>query len=74
MKKPDRPENRWAVLSDSSRANPPQSKGTLQWGGAYGHSWFVDRSAELSVVALTNTLFEGINGAFVTDLRDATYA
>ena len=44
-----------------------------RWGGAYGHSWFVDRARELSVVALTNTLFEGMSGRFVNDLRDAVY-
>jgi hypothetical protein len=26
------------------------------------------------VVALTNTLYEGMDGAFVDDLRDAVYA
>jgi len=47
--------------------------GTWRWGGAYGHSWFVDRVQGLSVVAFTNTLYEGMSGRFVTDLRDAVY-
>lgn len=64
----------WALLSDQSQAGSPQSTGTLQWGGAYGHSWFVDRESGLSVVALTNTLFEGMAGAFPKDIRDAFYA
>jgi hypothetical protein len=29
---------------------------------------------ELTVVALTNTLYEGMDGAFVNDVRDAAYA
>ncbi|GLK57649.1 CubicO group peptidase (beta-lactamase class C family) [Methylopila capsulata] len=64
----------WAVLDDPEAAQTPQARGTLQWGGAYGHSWFVDRANALTVVALTNTAFEGMNGRFVADVRDAAYA
>lgn len=64
----------WAVLLDPAAAQSPQSRGTLQWGGVYGHSWFVDRTHGLTVVALTNTTFEGMSGAFPTALRDAVYA
>jgi CubicO group peptidase (beta-lactamase class C family) len=63
----------WAVLDDPKAAATPQAKGTLQWGGAYGHSWFIDPANELIVVALTNTTFEGMAGPFVTQLRDAAY-
>ncbi len=63
----------WAVLEDPELAATPQSKGTLQWGGVYGHSWFVDRAQSLSVVLLTNTAFEGMSGALPGDIRDALY-
>ncbi|WP_081770168.1 serine hydrolase domain-containing protein [Luteimonas huabeiensis] len=63
----------WAVLEDPAAAGTPQHRGTLQWGGAYGHSWFVDPVAGLSVVALTNTAFEGMSGAFPAEVRDAVY-
>jgi CubicO group peptidase (beta-lactamase class C family) len=63
----------WAVLDDPALAGTPQGKGTLQWGGAYGHSWFVDRTNALSVIALTNTAFEGMSGAFPTEIRNAVY-
>ena len=63
----------WAVLVDPAAAATPQSKGTLQWGGVYGHSWFVDPQQGLTVVALTNTAIEGMAGAFVTQARDAVY-
>lgn len=63
----------WAVLDDPAAAGTPQSKGTLQWGGAYGHSWFVDPARRLSVVALTNTAFEGMSGAYPGAIRDAVY-
>ena len=62
-----------AVLVDPAAAHTPQSAGTLQWGGAYGHNWFVDPARRLSVVMLTNTAFEGMNGALTTELRDAVY-
>jgi CubicO group peptidase (beta-lactamase class C family) len=63
----------WAVLSDAAGSGSPQSQGTIQWGGAYGHSWFIDPASELSVVALTNTAFEGMVGAFPVEIRDAVY-
>jgi CubicO group peptidase (beta-lactamase class C family) len=62
-----------AYLVDPLAAQSPQHVGTLQWGGAYGHHWFVDSTAGLSVVALTNTAFEGMAGQFTVELRDAVY-
>lgn len=64
----------FSVLHDPAAAASPESAGTWRWGGAYGHAWFVDRARELSVVAFTNTLYEGMSGRFVADLRDAVYA
>lgn len=63
----------FSVLRDPQAIASPESSGTWRWGGAYGHSWFVDPAQELSVVAFTNTLYEGMSGRFVTDLRDAVY-
>lgn len=64
----------FSVLRDPQLAESPESSGTWRWGGAYGHSWFVDRQQGLSVVAFTNTMYEGMSGRFVTDLRDAVYS
>lgn len=64
----------WAVLADPSLTGTPQSPGTLEWNGAYGHRWFIDPKRELSVVALTNTAFEGMSGAFPIDVRNAVYS
>ncbi|QTC01736.1 beta-lactamase family protein [Alcaligenes sp. SORT26] len=64
----------FSVLRDRTLAASPESNGTWRWGGAYGHSWFVDRAQRLTVVAFSNTLYEGMSGRFVTDLRDAVYA
>ncbi|WP_145588539.1 serine hydrolase domain-containing protein [Yersinia rochesterensis] len=63
----------FSVLRSPLEANSPESVGTWSWGGAYGHSWFVDKIQGISVVALTNTLYEGMSGQFVNDLRDAVY-
>lgn len=64
----------FALLRDATASGTPQCEGTWRWGGAYGHSWFVDPARGLSVVALTNTLYEGMDGAFVDALRNAVYA
>ncbi|WP_412023124.1 serine hydrolase domain-containing protein [Burkholderia cepacia] len=63
----------FSVLRDPAAAQSPESVGTWRWGGAYGHAWFVDRAAGLTVVALTNTLYEGMHGRIVIDVRDAVY-
>ena len=62
-----------AVVVDPAAANTPQSAGTWQWGGVYGHTWDVDPARKLTVVAFTNTAPEGLWGKFTTDLRDAVY-
>jgi CubicO group peptidase (beta-lactamase class C family) len=62
-----------AMLVDAAMAGTPQSEGTMQWGGVYGHTWFVDAERELTLVALTNTSLEGLFGRFPTDVRDALY-
>lgn len=64
----------WAVLSAPEQAETPQSPGTIQWGGAYGHNWFVDPAEQLTVVLFTNTTFEGMAGQVTSDVRDAVYA
>jgi CubicO group peptidase (beta-lactamase class C family) len=62
-----------AVLVDPQAAHTPQPAGTLQWNGACGHKWFIDPAHELTVVALTNTAFEGMIGRFPVDVRNAMY-
>lgn len=64
----------FAIVTDPAAAGVPMTAGTWRWGGVYGHSWFVDPARRLAVVGLTNTALEGMNGAFVADLRRAIYA
>jgi CubicO group peptidase (beta-lactamase class C family) len=62
-----------AVVADPAAANSPVGAGTVRWGGVYGHEWFVDRHNGLSVVGFTNTAFEGCDGQYTRDVRDAVY-
>jgi CubicO group peptidase (beta-lactamase class C family) len=62
-----------AVLMDPASARTPQAEGTWNWGGVYGHHWFVDPVNRLTVIAMTNTTLEGMVGRFVGELRDAVY-
>jgi CubicO group peptidase (beta-lactamase class C family) len=62
-----------AVVTDPAAKQTPQSTGTWYWGGAYGNDWFVDPARGLTVVLLTNTAYEGMNGRITTDVRDAVY-
>ncbi len=63
----------WAVLDDPAVAKTPQAAGTIAWGGVYGHNWFMDRKNGLTVVLMSNTAFEGMNGQVTRELRDAVY-
>jgi CubicO group peptidase (beta-lactamase class C family) len=63
----------FTVLKDPAAAQTAESVGTWRLGGAYGHSWFVDPAEQLSVVAFTNTAFEGMAGQFTVDLCNAVY-
>src|SRR5262249_10644101 len=64
----------WAVLQDPAAAATPQPAGAIGWGGVYGHCWFVDPVARLTVIGLTNTAVAGMTGAFPMSIRDAVYA
>lgn len=58
---------------DPAAAQTPQPRGSWMWGGVYGHSWFVDPVARLTVVLLTNTALEGMVGRLTFDVRKAVY-
>ena len=60
-----------AVLLDPEAAASPHSPGTWQWGGVYGHSWYVDPARETSYVLMTNTSTEGMSGQLSQDLARA---
>ncbi len=63
-----------AMIDDPKAAKSPCPVGTLDWGGAWGHNWIIDRTNRLSIAVLTNTAPEGCNGPFREEVRDAVYA
>jgi CubicO group peptidase (beta-lactamase class C family) len=71
------PGSKWS-LGFMVVANPPAmgslvSPGTLQWGGGYGHTFWIDLKEELSVVIMTNTSLEGLTGKLPIDIQAALY-
>lgn len=65
----------FAILKNPQLANSPQGKGTYQWGGAWGHTWWVDPVNKLTVVIMTNTAIAGLVGRqFPNDVRNAIYS
>lgn len=66
----------FSTLRDAQAAGVTDAPGSWRWGGAYGHSWLVDRDRGVTLVALTNTAFEGMwnGGRFPADLGRALSA
>jgi CubicO group peptidase (beta-lactamase class C family) len=62
-----------AIVDDTAMARTPQARGTLRWGGVYGHNWFIDPAAGLCAVSFSNSAFEGCNGPYREEIRDAIY-
>lgn len=63
-----------AVVDDPAAANSSSAKGTVNWGGVYGHSWLVDPANRLTIVSMSNTALEGCTGQYPKDLIRAVYA
>ncbi|MDB5538583.1 MAG: hypothetical protein JWQ89_310 [Devosia sp.] len=62
-----------AIVDDPVAANSPVARGTLRWGGVYGHEWSVDPARGITILSMTNTPYEGCNGQYRYDIRDAVY-
>ncbi|WP_437737467.1 serine hydrolase domain-containing protein [Sorangium sp. So ce1335] len=62
-----------AVLTEPEQGAAPSAVGTWQWSGAYGHHFWVDPGAKLTVVVLTNTAFAGMVGEFPDAIRRAVH-
>lgn len=62
-----------AVLDDPAAARNPGSRGTLDWGGVFGHNWIIDPAIGLTVTSFSNTAVEGCNGPYREEIRDAVY-
>jgi CubicO group peptidase (beta-lactamase class C family) len=62
-----------AVLDDPKAARTSSPAGSVDWGGAWGHNWLIDSVNRLTLVICTNVAFEGCNGPFTEQVRDAVY-
>ncbi|MEO6015105.1 MAG: serine hydrolase domain-containing protein [Devosia sp.] len=63
-----------ALVEDEQLAvNHPYSTGSYEWGGIYGHSWFIDPVDKLAVAVMTNVAVDG-GGPFFQTIREAIYA
>jgi CubicO group peptidase (beta-lactamase class C family) len=61
------------VIQDPVLAEVPMSKGSITWGGVYGHSWFIDPVKGISTVIMSNTAVEGCLGTYPRDIARAIY-
>jgi hypothetical protein len=61
--RPDKPGEGFsflgAVIQDPVLSESPMSKGSVTWGGVYGHSWFIDPAKGISAAIMSNTAVEG---------------
>lgn len=62
-----------AVTLDPVAAATAMPVGAVDWGGAWGHNWVVDRPSGTVIVMCTNTLFEGCNGPFREEVVQAVF-
>ena len=62
-----------AIVRNPKASGSPVSPGTNHWGGIYGHNWLIDPVENLGLVSFSNTGFEGCNGDFRNEIRDALY-
>jgi CubicO group peptidase (beta-lactamase class C family) len=60
-----------SILLDPAASGSFLSPGSWQWGGVWGHSWFVDPTRRTTIVNLTNTTLEGMVGQVVRDVQQA---
>lgn len=63
-----------SVLLDPQAAKLPMNAGSWNWAGVYGTNFWVDPTAKLSVVVMTNTAVSGMTGDFPLALRHAVYS
>ena len=62
-----------AVIQNPVLAEVPMSKGSVTWGGVYGHNWFIDPIEGISAAVMSNTAVEGCLGAYPQDVARAIY-
>lgn len=64
----------WSVIEDPVAAATTMSAGGWNWGGVYGHQWYVDPARQATLLVFSNTAVEGCTGRYPLDVRDAAFA
>lgn len=76
--RPDKPGEGFsflgAVIQDPVLSESPMSKGSVTWGGVYGHSWFIDPAKGISAAIMSNTAVEGCLGDYPQNIARAIHA
>jgi CubicO group peptidase (beta-lactamase class C family) len=62
-----------AIVDDPVAADSPSARGTINWGGVYGHSWLIDPLNAITIVSMSNTALEGCIGRYPKDVIRAVY-
>jgi CubicO group peptidase (beta-lactamase class C family) len=62
-----------ALLDDPEQARTSAPRGTVRWGGIYGHHWFIDPANGITLLSMSNTGLQGSDGAYRDQLIDAVY-
>jgi CubicO group peptidase (beta-lactamase class C family) len=62
-----------AIIDDPVAADSPSARGTINWGGVYGHSWLIDPLNAITLVSMSNTALEGCIGRYPKDVIRAVY-
>lgn len=62
-----------AIIEDEAVARVKLPKDTVNWGGVYGHSWFIDPANGISAIIMTNNAVEGCMGAYPGEIMKAIY-
>ncbi len=62
-----------AIVEDENLSRVPLPAGTVNWGGVYGHSWFIDPSNKISCIMMSNNAVEGCLGAYPGRIMRAVY-
>ncbi|HVY88231.1 MAG TPA: serine hydrolase domain-containing protein [Hyphomonadaceae bacterium] len=57
-----------SILLNPAASGSFLSPGSYQWGGVWGHSWFIDPTRKMTILNLTNTMLEGMSGQLVRDV------
>ena len=63
-----------ALVEDPQPTGSPMRPGSVEWGGAYGHNWWLDPQAGLCGIIFTNTAFAGMSGPFPDLIKKTVYA